>query len=73
MNFQIITYILVSFIILFISAKISYRFRLVDLPNKRKLHTEATAFTGGVAISLIFLVSILLFDYSDSILKSFDT
>ena len=56
MSIYIVIYILLSFILLFTSAKISYRFRLVDLPNNRKLHTEATAFTGGVAIALIFLL-----------------
>ncbi len=67
MSFLIVIYCLLSFILLFISAKISYRYRLVDLPNKRKLHTDATAFTGGVAISLIFLVSILLFEFSNGV------
>ena len=67
MSVQIIIYSLLSLILLFISAKVSYKYRLVDLPNQRKLHTEATPFTGGITISLIFLVSVLLFNYSNNI------
>ena len=70
MSLQIVIYSLLSFILLFSSAKISYKYNLIDLPNKRKLHTDPTAFTGGVAISLIFLFSILLFEFSDSVFNS---
>ncbi len=70
MSVKLVIYPLLSFILLFISAKISYKYRLVDLPNQRKLHAEATAFTGGVAISLILLVSILLFEYSNNVFNT---
>ena len=62
MFYAIIIYIILSFFLLFLCAKISYRFQLVDLPDKRKMHSEATSFTGGVAISIAFVFSILLFD-----------
>lgn len=61
MNY-IIIYSLLSFIVLFSFAKISYRLNLVDLPNKRKIHTKATAYTGGIAISVILLIGIILFN-----------
>ena len=68
MNNTIIIYIFLSFVILFVFAKISYRLNLIDLPNKRKIHTKATAYTGGIAISIIFLLSIILFDtFSESL------
>ena len=61
MNY-IIIYSLLSFIVLFSFAKISYRLKLVDLPNKRKIHTKATAYTGGIAISVILLIGIIIFN-----------
>ena len=67
MSYEIIIYTLLSFILLLTCAKISYKYNLVDFPNNRKMHTEATAFTGGVALSLIFAISILLFEISNNI------
>ena len=55
-------YILIVFIVLFSNGKISYKLNLVDIPNKRKIHLKATAYTGGIAISVIFLIAIILFN-----------
>lgn len=66
MNYAIIIYSLLSFLLLFSCAKISYKLQLVDLPNKRKLHSKATVFTGGFAISVTFVFSILLFQISNN-------
>ena len=62
MSNTIIVYCLMNFIILFLCGKISYELNLVDLPNKRKIHTKATAYTGGFAISVILLTAIIIFD-----------
>ena len=62
MSNTIIIYCLLNFIVLFICGKISYKLNLVDLPNKRKIHSGATAYTGGIAISFILLLAIILFD-----------
>lgn len=62
MNSQFSIYVLLSFLVFFICAKISYRLNLVDIPNKRKIHLKETAYTGGIAISLIFLFAIILFN-----------
>ncbi len=62
MGITITTYLFLNFIILFLCGKFSYKFNLVDLPNKRKIHLKPTAYTGGCALSIIFLVSIILFD-----------
>ena len=62
MSILVSTYLLLNFIILFLIGKISYKFNLVDLPNKRKIHNKATAYTGGCALSVIYLFSIILFD-----------
>ena len=63
-------YILLNFIILFFCAKTSYHLNLVDIPNKRKIHTSPTAYTGGIAISTILLFSIILFDSFDKSMSS---
>jgi len=60
-----IIYSLLSFLILISVAKISYKLNLVDLPSKRKKHLEPTAYTGGVALGIIFICSILMFDVID--------
>ena len=61
MTNAITIYILINIIILFLCGKFFYKLKLVDLPNKRKIHSKATAYTGGIALSIIFLFSILLF------------
>ena len=65
MNNTIIIYSLLSFLILFLCGKVSYKLNLLDHPNKRKIHSKATAYTGGFAISVILLFSIFLFTVSD--------
>ena len=59
----IIIYSLIAFFILFLSAKIGYVYNLIDLPNKRKIHSRPIAYTGGIAISIILLISIKFFDF----------
>jgi UDP-GlcNAc:undecaprenyl-phosphate GlcNAc-1-phosphate transferase len=65
MNIDIVIFTLLSFFLLFICAKISYKFNLVDLPNKRKIHLKPTAYTGGITLSIIYLLAILLFNIND--------
>ena len=60
MNNTIIIYTLLNFLVLFFFGKISYRLNLVDIPNNRKIHSKATAYTGGIAISIILLFAIML-------------
>ena len=70
---EILIYSTLTFFILFICAKISYRLNLIDLPNKRKIHLEPTAYTGGIAIiiSLLFaLQGVDVFDKSLSLILS---
>jgi len=61
---NILIYSLISFLILILIAKISYRLNLLDLPNKRSVHINPTAYTGGVALCLIYALAIFLFDFS---------
>ena len=68
MNYSLLSYSILSFIILHLSAIVSYKLQLVDLPDKRKLHVSATVFTGGAAISVTYILSILLFEiYNNSL------
>ncbi len=62
MVISIINYALFSFIILFLCSKISYKLNLVDLPDNRKIHYNATAFTGGIGISTSLIIANLLFE-----------
>ena len=57
-----ILYSLIAFFILFFASKISYKFNLVDIPNQRKKHSKPVAYTGGLTISIIYIISISLFN-----------
>lgn len=65
----ILLYSTLSFILIFLSSKISYKLNFVDLPNKRKIHKIATAYTGGITISFIIIFYLLFFDIKDNSLK----
>ena len=54
-------YLLISLVILILFSKLSYKFNLVDIPNRRKKHSKPTAYTGGIALSFIYLISLFLF------------
>ena len=62
MIIELIIFSLINFIILFIIAKASYKLNLVDIPNKRKIHSDPTVFTGGLAIAIALAISIPLVD-----------
>ena len=65
MYIPLISYLLLSFALLYVCARISYKLKFVDLPSVRKTHVDATAFTGGIGISFSFIFSIFLFDVSN--------
>lgn len=65
MLFQLLIYSLFCFFLFFLSAKISYKFKLVDLPNERKIHSKPTVYTGGIILSFIFLFTIQALDIFD--------
>ena len=70
MNNELIIYTIISFLLLFLFAKISYKLKLVDLPIKRKIHTKVVVYTGGITISFILVISILLLNVSENNLNS---
>ena len=63
-NFLLI-YLLLSFILFYLSAKISYKLNLLDLPSERKIHKKPTVYTGGITLSIIFLFVIQILDIFD--------
>jgi UDP-GlcNAc:undecaprenyl-phosphate GlcNAc-1-phosphate transferase len=65
---EILIYSLLSFFLLFICAKISYKLNLIDLPSKRKIHINPTANTGGFAIIISLLFALQALDVFDKIL-----
>ena len=62
MIIELIIFSLINLILLFITAKVSYKLNLVDIPNKRKIHSDPTVFTGGLAIAIALVISIPLVD-----------
>ena len=58
----LLIYSLTSFSILILVSRISYRLNLLDVPNKRKMHSKSTAYTGGLALSIIYIFSNYFFD-----------
>ena len=60
--YPIAIYILLSFIIFILFALFSYKFQFVDVPNDRKIHSKPTAYSGGIAISIILLCALQFFE-----------
>jgi UDP-GlcNAc:undecaprenyl-phosphate GlcNAc-1-phosphate transferase len=65
MAFNLFIYSLVSFLTLFSISKFSYNYKFLDVPNKRKIHSNPVAYTGGLALCCIYIFSIYLFDFSN--------
>ena len=58
----IIVYILFIFAALLFFTVLGYKLKLVDIPNKRKVHKKPITFIGGFAISIIYIFSLQYFD-----------
>ena len=63
MDIIFIIYFTLCLPILLICAKLSYKFNFLDMPNERKLHDNPTAYTGGIGISIIYLLSLKFFNF----------
>jgi UDP-GlcNAc:undecaprenyl-phosphate GlcNAc-1-phosphate transferase len=70
MNSSIFIYSILSFIILILCAIFSYKLNLIDIPTKRKIHTKPTIYTGGIAISIAWVLSIIILDIPDNTLNN---
>ena len=60
---NIILYVLGSFLIFFSTSVVSYKLYLVDKPSNRKIHNIPVAYTGGMALSFVYILAIYLFDF----------
>ena len=49
--------------------KISVKFKLIDIPNKRKIHKD-DSIHNGFAIALIFIFIIFISDFSETNLNN---
>jgi UDP-GlcNAc:undecaprenyl-phosphate GlcNAc-1-phosphate transferase len=68
--FNILTIIsLSSFILIFISIRFAKKFKLLDYPDKRKTHQAPTPFTGGIGISLSYVLIIYFSEFNDNYLN----
>lgn len=66
MIFFFVIYLAFSFLLFLIFANISYKINFLDIPNQRKLHTDPTAFTGGITLSFVYLISLKLFNFNSA-------
>ena len=62
------TLIMISLVILLIS--ISNKFKLYDIPNKRKIHKNKVPVVGGLAIFFCILISSFIFKYDEAFILS---
>lgn len=62
--FILIMFNLISFYVLY---KFSYVYKLLDFPNKRKLHSDPIPLIGGLLIYLSLILSLYLFEYPEEI------
>jgi UDP-GlcNAc:undecaprenyl-phosphate/decaprenyl-phosphate GlcNAc-1-phosphate transferase len=61
MNNIFIIYLLIIFFVLYAGTKLSYYLKLLDIPNKRKIHSKPTVYTGGLLVAIIYLISLKIF------------
>ena len=57
----ILTCFLISFLLTFYVKKIAKHVNAMDIPNKRKVHTQPMPRLGGLAVFLTFLFGYMLF------------
>ena len=64
MTLKLFIYFVSNIIIFFTITKFSYKYNLIDKPNKRKMHKIPVAFTGGLSLSIIYIISIYIFNFN---------
>jgi UDP-GlcNAc:undecaprenyl-phosphate GlcNAc-1-phosphate transferase len=65
-SYTFIIYSIITFFLIFLAAKASYRLNLVDIPNSRKIHTKPTPYIGGIVIAFVYIISLKLFPKTDN-------
>ena len=64
MFYTFIIYSLVGFFLFLILTKFSYRLNLLDVPNKRKIHSKPTAYSGGIILCIIYFIGTTVNNYN---------
>ena len=57
----LILYSIFNILLFYTITKLSYKLNFLDLPDERKIHSKATAYTGGIIISISLLASLEIF------------
>ncbi len=65
------TALLLSLILVPISSRVAFYLGLIDLPNKRKVHSKPVPRSGGLAIAISLFLSILMWLRLTTIVKGF--
>ena len=56
---------LANIILNFIFIRFSHIYNLLDYPNYRKKHIKPTPYTGGIVLSISYLIIVYITDYDD--------
>lgn len=67
---KLIIFFIISFLLFFFIANFSYKLNLIDRPNHRKIHLTNTAYTGGIAFMICYILILILFDFKYTKLNS---
>ena len=59
--------IIFNILIFYILYKLSFAYKLLDIPNERKLHSDPIPLIGGLVIYLTLILSLYLFEYPEEI------
>ena len=61
--------ILFNIFLIFFLKKISFKFKLLDIPDNRKKHLNPTPYTGGLLISLSYFFLLVFYDLNNNYLE----
>jgi len=67
MIYNLLILIIFNMLIFYILYKFSYVYKLLDIPNERKLHSDPIPLIGGLVIYLTLILSLYLFEYPEEI------
>ena len=67
MLLDIILIVILSGLGFFFLRNFAFKIKLLDIPNKRKLHTKPIPLIGGIVIGVIMILAVLLFDFKSPV------
>ena len=63
---SLVIYSAFSILMMYGGIKLSFKFNLLDMPSKRKIHKQATPYIGGIILSVTYLFSLKFFDVQNN-------